>query len=289
MIYVGEVPLNRTVFGVLAERTRYYDAIKDVPSPASAREILNVPLPIDLTTLQQCASAAIANHGLFGFIASDANEADPVYANQSLTFNPNVTTPEHRSTLGSPFLTRSEHFYGSPELMARLPRIRDSYYDTYGFRVPTTSAKTELAPLTSQLKRSMIRSRISVVRARRVEPARFMFGWHRDEEVFQNLRLNIPVVSAPEHRLQISASNAIPSEPSELAKDVFLEPGSIYSLDTNIPHRPCVSAVSEIDRIHVIVGVSPWFDYNEANDSWAPNEFFGKKHPFQMLLDGDVV
>lgn len=289
MIYCKEIPLHSTVFGWLKERTHYAEAIKDIKSPLANGELLQIPLPMAPDYLRAGVQSAIKKHGLHGFVSSDYTETDPAYANMSLTWNPRSPTPQHQSTLGSPHLTRAEHFYGSPELMARLPQVRDSYYDSYGFCTPTQAMREDLGRLHSRLKRTMVRSRISVVRAGRVEPTRFGFGWHRDEEVFQNLRLNIPVVTAPEHRLQIMRDNRFPEPENADCNDYFLDIGSIYSLDTNIPHRPCTNAVSRIDRAHIIIGISPWFDYFEQEDAWAPNEFFGKKHPLQMLLDGDVL
>jgi len=42
-------------------------------------------------------------------------------------------------------------------------------------------------------------------------------------------------------------------------------------------------------RTHLVIGVSPWYDYNSKNNTWSQNEFFGNKHPFDMLLDGDII
>jgi hypothetical protein len=62
-----------------------------------------------------------------------------------------------------------------------------------------------------------------------------------------------------------------------------------YSWDTNLPHRACSMNANAPDRAAIILGFSPWFDYDPDSDTWAPNEFFGKKHPLQMLVDGDVL
>lgn len=289
MIYCREVPPNSTVFGWLKGRTHYAEAIRDIKSPLADGDLMEMPLPVAADVLRAGVASAIKKHGLHGFVSSDFTEANPAYANLSLTWNPRSPAPQHQSTLGSPHLTKAEHFYGSAELMARLPQIRDSYYDSYGFCVPTQAMREDLAPLHQRLKRTMVRSRISVVRAGRVEPTAFFFGWHRDEEVFQNLRLNIPVVTSPEHRLQVMRDKRFPDPGNRNFNDYFLDVGSIYSLDTNIPHRPCARTVSKVDRAHIIIGISPWFDYDETEDAWSPNEFFGKKHPLKMLMDGDVL
>ena len=68
-----------------------------------------------------------------------------------------------------------------------------------------------------------------------------------------------------------------------------LKVGKLYSWDTDLPHRVSSYVNTTNTRTHLVIGVSPWFDYNSKDDTWAPNEFFGSKHPFDMLIDGDII
>jgi hypothetical protein len=46
--------------------------------------------------------------------------------------------------------------------------------------------------------------------------------------------------------------------------------------------------LSPVDRLHLVYGVSPWFDYNREEQIWESNEFYGEVHPFEMLAQGYV-
>jgi hypothetical protein len=38
-----------------------------------------------------------------------------------------------------------------------------------------------------------------------------------------------------------------------------------------------------------MLGFSCWWDFDEESGTWSQNEFFNKKHPLDMLVDGDVI
>ena len=40
---------------------------------------------------------------------------------------------------------------------------------------------------------------------------------------------------------------------------------------------------------HLFLGCNGWWDFNETTETWTQNEFFGKKHPWDMLHDGEVI
>jgi hypothetical protein len=40
--------------------------------------------------------------------------------------------------------------------------------------------------------------------------------------------------------------------------------------------------------VHLVLGISPWFDYIEEEDCWISNEFYGEMHPHDMLTAGHV-
>src|SRR5580693_5696644 len=65
-----------------------------------------------------------------------------------------------------------------------------------------------------------------------------------------------------------------------------LEVGKAYTWDTNKPHRVFARGSTRTMRIHLVLGFSPWFDYDAENDTWAPNGYFGRLHPFDMVAEG---
>ena len=289
MIRTADVPLGKTVFGWLSERYRLNEASQDIRSPLKPGDMIDLPLPICSDQLALSAKAMADEFGLFGFVSQDYVEQDPDYANQSLTYNPDIDTPPERSTLGSDRLTREQHYYATKETIQSIGQVRGSYYDSYGFRVPTPGAVKHMPGLLGLLKRSQVRSRLSVIRGNRPDPSGFSWGWHRDEPVFENLRVNIPLTDCPQYILQVSRNMEFPRAPNSTIVDYQAAPGRMYSWDTNLPHRACALHTPAYDRTSIVLGVSPWFDYDAELDAWHPNEFFGKKHPHQMLLDGDIL
>ena len=279
---------NVTRFEALRRLYRLDEALQDVSSPVKAGEVIRIPLPVDSLRLTQAVAEIETRYTLGVFSSSEAVD-DRSYENLSLTFNPAHDGDPHHSTLGSSKLSQNEHFYGNRETLSKVGQLRDSYYDTYGFRTATPAATQELGFLTKRFKRSLVRSRLSIIRAGHPQPSSFMWGWHKDETVFENLRVNIHVTDSDAHRIQIMREDRMPLNmwDSALAEHKF-EVGFAYSWDTNMPHRACAIGMPSHDRAAIVYGVSPWFNYDETS-GWVPNEFFGKKHPLQMLLDGDVL
>ena len=172
--------------------------------------------------------------------------------------------------------------------MAQLPRQKGDYYDTYGFRRLTPAATHgALGVLLRGFLLSPVRSRLSVIGANRSEASQHNFGWHRDESIFQNLRINIPVWTAPEYLLEIETRQLeIPTSPSPTCETHHLACGQAYSWDTNQPHRVFARSLTPQSRCHLVVGLSPWFDYDPVADSWVPNAYFGEVHPHDLVAKG---
>jgi hypothetical protein len=62
--------------------------------------------------------------------------------------------------------------------------------------------------------------------------------------------------------------------------------GRAYTWDTNRPHRVFCRGGTPATRIHLVLGVSPWFDHDPVEDAWTANEHFGRTHPFDMAAEG---
>jgi hypothetical protein len=54
-------------------------------------------------------------------------------------------------------------------------------------------------------------------------------------------------------------------------------------------HRAYAKTRTAPPRIHLMLGFSCWWDFDEKTNSWSTNEFAGKKHPVDMLVDGDII
>ena len=42
-------------------------------------------------------------------------------------------------------------------------------------------------------------------------------------------------------------------------------------------------------RVNIVFGISPWFDWNEEDQSWESNQYYGEVHPIDMLHEGFLV
>jgi len=201
------------------------------------------------------------------------------YTGFSLVYNPNHqdNLDIHASTLGTPRNTRDEFFWNKIE---NYDTLRDSYFDGYGFNTPTPASQhAELGAFMKRCKSTRVRSRLSIINGNEFssDPNREN-RWHKDEPIFENLRINIPITTTGDYFFQI-----------ENRDPVHLPVGRAYSWNTYIPHTVFNTKPSDTRRIHLVLGFSPWWDYNDEDQSWTQNEFYGVKHPFDMLADGDVM
>ena len=247
-----------------------------------------VKILFDNQKIKNSVLSGIAEFGLheFRYADSAAHEQSP-YVSSSLTWNPNakdkVSADPHLATLGSNALKWNSASLYNLDQHELIP-YRNTYNDTYSFveRTPFSN-HLFLKEFFDSFKRTLIRSRVSTIKAGRVEATKFDFCWHNDEQVFLNLRINIPIQTSSNYSLQIIKN----ADANELVFDEFsMESGFAYVYDSGKNHRPFCKKLDTLDRIHLICGISPWFDFDCVNQSWVSNEYYGKIHPFEMFESG---
>jgi hypothetical protein len=57
-------------------------------------------------------------------------------------------------------------------------------------------------------------------------------------------------------------------------------------VNTDVPHRVYVRQPNDSLRTNLVLGLTPWLDYDASDDSWSPNEYFGRMHPYDMVREG---
>jgi hypothetical protein len=238
--------------------------------------------------LRAAALDAIDRHGVHGWLSSEGRRQDDPYLSLSLTYNPDLEDPGvrdvHQATLGTSVNRADEFYYGRT---GRFSKLKHTYFDTYGFRRRTPAARIgALGEFLDQCRLSLVRSRLSLLRGTHEDARAFEFGWHRDEPVFENLRVNIPLFSHRSYRLQLERSREQPSRRSRTMSSHYLAPGAAYTFDTHRPHRVYATAPCDVDRVHLVLGFSPWFRYDARADAWEPNEFYGRVHPLDLVRCG---
>jgi hypothetical protein len=288
-VAVAEVPKASTILAHLKRASGFEAACRRVPGPRP-EGVLCFALPRGLVAgLRAAAKEAIGRYGLHGWLTRKGWQSS-YYESLSLTYNPELRDrgmrDVHQSTLGTSANLPSEFYYGS---VHRLRELKNSYFDTYGFRRPTPAARIgALGKFLSECRLSLVRSRLSVLYGDEAGRIGFDFGWHRDEPVFENLRLNIPLVAHPSYRLQIEHEADVPSADSPDMSTHYLKTGCAYTFDTHRPHRVFPARPCRIMRVHLVLGFAPWFRYDAASDRWSPNEYFGRVHPFEIVRGGGL-
>lgn len=274
----ADVPPGMTMFQYIRSRTDYDAAIAAVkPRVGRRRRYVLAIDGVDLGRLRAQVEAAVASLGFRGWRHSGGESR--TYGGLSLTCNPHHQDglDPHASTLGTPRNARDAFFWNSTGGHAQL---RDGYFDSYGFCTRTPLAREgELGAFIDGFALSLVRSRVGIIPGAAVDADDPGYlaneGWHRDEPVFETLRVNIPLATDPGFVFQMAGEPAY-----------HLEVGRAYTWDTNRPHRVYCRARTPAMRIHLVLGFAPWFDYRAEESCWVANRHFGKVHPFDLVADG---
>jgi|TARA_R110000822_G_scaffold25827_2_gene78040 hypothetical protein len=147
---------------------------------------------------------------------------------------------------------------------------RNTYSDTFAY------SKRTPASMHGYLGSFIDSSPFSIVRSRMVTlkyPGHV--HWHDDENIFLNTRINIPIHADIKCRLHIT------NEENYYHND----PGYMYCWNTELPHKVSISEGTG-SRTAIVLGLSPWFNFDDKEQCWYSNEYFGKVHPFELFEEG---
>jgi hypothetical protein len=276
VIRTADVPGFLSVFSYIKYRTDIQQRFRRLPQPPN--QVHHVRLNYPVSVLAESAQHALEKYGMYGWLSRQGRSRSS-YQSLSLTHNPSINDPavnELNSTLGSSFINNRSFFYGNIGTWLSLRgQLKNSYYDSYAFNQPNIVTQKFFGDFQKHFRRTMIRSRLSVIRAGAQDSANPDYLLHRDEPVYENVRINIPLTASPNHYLQYNG------------EDINLELGQAYTWDTNQPHR--VHGVDHTDRINLVLGFSPWFDYDPEQQAWISNEYYGECHPIEMVQQGWVA
>lgn len=272
--YVDDVPNYTNVSAHLMKHTDWKEKMMLVKPRRGYPKLLCFDIDdFDPLELSRDIYEAMEIYGRHGWNTS--NGPLEHYGGFSLVYNPyHVEDPDpHESTLGTKKNRGDQFFYGNIE---NHDVIKNTYYDSYGFNSPTPASRYKsLGRFMERSKRTRIRSRLAIINSRC--PVIPNAGWHRDEPVFENIRVNIPLLTNDNYLFELEGHNPI-----------HLPIGMAYTWDTNVPHRVFNAISEDSERIHLVFGFSPWWDYLPDENAWVKNEFYGKKHPYDMMIDGDI-
>ena len=177
------------------------------------------------------------------------------------------------------------------EKLLSLHKEKDSYFDTWSFTEWSNAAiESGIKDLTDSSNCQLLRSRVAwqrgafrnfrgIIKETNHEDANDRWTWHSDEPVVHNTRLVIPVQTSKAYAIEIVENG--PRIP---------EKGYAYTWDTNIVHRQIqIDNSDKTDRIFIVLGFNPWFNWLPNERAWESNDFYGKVHPLDMLYDGLIL
>jgi hypothetical protein len=271
--YVKDCPGSVSIFQWIYDTIDFESAIKDIKNPYEEEQILEIPHKIDIQSLINDTKDAIDNFGIRGW--QTTNGQSNAYGGLSIVYNPElvIKVDHNQSTLGTSINTPAQFFYNGID---NYQTIRNTYFDSYAFRkLSPCITETNLKNFIHEFNLSPTRSRIAVLDSNYHDKVGENFLWHRDETIFENLRINIPIDTDSSFMFQLNKNDPI-----------NLEIGKLYTWDTNVPHRVYTTKKTEKKRIHLVLGFTPWIDYLDNEDCFIVNDFFGKIHPFDIIFKG---
>lgn len=284
--FVGDFPVTAVLERLAPFKSSKMESINKEP-------LLKFAIPdVDFSLLQKSTDEAMKLYGAYNYrigMDEDAVRVDHGYGGIGLTYNPlhneRANSNIHEQVQGNPIRAqgKSNPYSGLTKDEARVYAKRNSHYDTYGLSYRTPASRHGyLGKFLDSCKRTMVRSAVRIIYADQdgqVGDEKLAgVRWHKDESMFENLRVNIPLLTDPIFVLEQEGYPA-----------THLEAGYAYSWDTNILHCAYAKERAPKHRVHLMLGFSCWWDFNEETGDWTQNEFFGKKHPKDMLIDGDVI
>ena len=202
------------------------------------------------------------------------------YRGFSLTYNKNYVGEKdvYSQTLGSKITSQ---IYGFSNEDKPVEVVKNTYYDTLAFNQIQPLIYKKFGKLFNKINCAVARSRISYL-----YPAYTKLpdtaGIHVDEWPFYLMRINIPLKTNENHILQSLGEDPLGNS---LHFEKHLEVGKCYIWNTKIPHQ--VTICNETDdpepRIHIVLGVVPWFNFDNETNSYIPNENY--KKPIKQIVE----
>jgi hypothetical protein len=280
--YVDECPDKMDVASWIKSQLPWQSAINDVtmnrsPYCSKYAKMMNLEFEFlgDNNALKESVDEAIKQYGFFGWRTKEYDE--DIYGGYSITYNPDLQYKDqdiHQSNLGTKLNSPGEFFNGS---IQHHENLKNSYFDGLSFNEFTPAAKIGyMGKLLEEINSNITitRSRVGILKGSQPYETRY----HMDSEIFELVRLNIPITGDDSYIFQFEGYEGYP-----------LEVGKAYTWQTKMSHRVMCIKQSPINRANMVIGLSPWLSYNKEERYWYPNEFFGKKHPFDIIIDGHVT
>jgi len=269
IINVNEVPQDKEILSFIKKQLPGNE--EDRVGPFIFEELDVCELGVKTSNLLTSVEQIERLHGLEGW-QKQHGYSTPHYRGFSLTYNKEFndkSRSQYHQTFGSKFIKDSFSREASGVVT-----MKNTYYDTYAFRHLNSTIKEHFSGLFSRIKGAILRSRVAYLYSGEIDLNTFKGGWHIDEPQYMMLRLVIPLKTNENYYLRFDGDDNLGNQASF---DKILEYDKAYIWNNRIPHEVgCYKSDPLTDpRINMIVGFSPWFDYDEENDRFVSNSNFG--------------
>lgn len=216
--------------------------------------------------------------GLYDWTTSKNSYND--YKGFSLTYNKNYIGEKNifSQTLGGS-ITSQVYGYSKEDNPNKV--VKNTYYDTFAFNQIHPLIYKKYNKLFNKIKGTISRSRVSYLYPQNIKLPDSS-GIHVDEWPFHLMRLNIPLKTNENHILKSFGKDPLGNL---LDIEKHLEVGKCYIWNTKIPHQVTVrNETNDLEpRIHIVLGIMPWFYYDDSSHSYFPNENY--KKPMKEIVE----
>lgn len=260
-VHADSIPSHMTVAAYLRQETDFEAAMAAVSDPAleqlvSIREVPSVVVP---SHLERAFAAAFDRFDSLVW-ESQVSEASPGYFR-----NLSLAHTWHPVAAMDPYLCQNPMRFSGADHLAFVHRSPVGNY-------------LEIGTLLDQFTLTVGSGRLTVL----VPPNprdKPLVHPHRDTSVFEEIRLDICLAASPGVALSIDGVG-----------DLKFNPGECLWMNCSGYEHTLVNRDSWLgSRCSIHFSVWPWIDFDHQSRTYRPNRFYGRKHPIQMIIDGDLT
>jgi hypothetical protein len=200
----------------------------------------------------------------------------------SLTCNPEMDESLHMGSFGhSRYKVFSSYQYYKAVNADTANHVKNDYLDSLGFRkiLPQVEECENLYALLTGFKVPTVRCTARTINGSLCYPTMAGDGgMHKDDCPFEVLRINISITNNGDFGLQYEGMNPI-----------YNAAGENIVVNTDVSHRAFIKQNNDFLRTNLVIGVTPWLDYDPTKDEWSLNKYFGKVHPYDIVKQGLLI
>ncbi len=260
-VHQDSIPKDTTVAAYLRRHTDFTEAIQAVADPrleqtVVIRDVPGVHVPVDL---EQSFAAAFDRFVPLIWVSEASNASPGVFRNLTLAWCGRPVPPM------DPYTAQDHRRYSGADYLSFVHRSEVGSFMAIG-------------TLLDQFTLTVGAGRLTVLVPPHPKGVPLVHP-HRDASIFEELRLDICLSASPGLALDVQGSG-----------DVTFTPGQCIWLNCSGYEHTLVNRRGWLgSRCSVHFSVWPWIEFDHESRTYRPNQFYGRKHPIAMILDGDLT